>query len=286
MSDAYTKLFSSITASTIVSEPVATRWLWVTMLAMADQNGDVWGSIPGLARHANLSIEETETGLRRFQEPDRYSRTQDSDGRRVEIIDGGWHLINHGKYRKIRSKEERREYMREYMREKRAGGDGKQLLADLAELAPPAPAPAPSKAKTLVQQAARFDEFWAAFPSRPGTSKSNKKGALAKWKARKLDSVADLILADIDLRKRLDKRWLDGFCPDPCTYLNQDRWNDDKPAQGPSVATAGHSPARESETPRQRAEQAARSFHHMGRITDGQLQAELTRITEKYGAQR
>lgn len=42
-------------------------------------------------------------------------------GRRIAEIDGGWRLLNHAKYRHIRSSEERREYMREYMRKRRAG---------------------------------------------------------------------------------------------------------------------------------------------------------------------
>ena len=90
--------------------------------------------------------------------------------------------------------------------------------------------------KPLVRQAARFGDFWTAFPARPGKSKVNKKGCLAKWKARGLDAMADVILADVALRKRTDRRWLDGFCPDPETYLNQDRW-DDGPPEGAAPAT-------------------------------------------------
>lgn len=154
MSDTYTKLFSSITASTIVSEPLATRWLWVTMLAMADSSGDVHGSIPGLARIANISLEDCEAALARFLGPDPYSRTKDNEGRRVEEIDGGWKLLNHAKYRKIRSAEERRDYMRNYMRDRRAGEgepevaskpERKQVLAVSTEVTPPAPTPAPKK---------------------------------------------------------------------------------------------------------------------------------------------
>lgn len=104
MSDTYTKLFSSITESTIVSEPVATRWLWVTMLAMADAGGCVYGSVPGLARRANITLAETEAALATFYAPDSYSRTKEHEGRRIEDIDGGWRLLNHGKYREMGSR--------------------------------------------------------------------------------------------------------------------------------------------------------------------------------------
>jgi hypothetical protein len=93
----------------------------------------------------------------------------------------------------------------------------------------PSPSPSPSKSQEHVPQAARFPEFWAAYPSRAGTAKKNKKGAKAKWVARKLDAIADTILADIATRKRIDQEWKDGYPQDPVTYLNQDRWDDDKP---------------------------------------------------------
>ena len=120
MSESYTKLFNSIVTSTIVSEPVATRWLWVTMLAECDANGCVWASVPGLARVANLTIDEVEAGLKCFLSPDPYSRTKDNDGRRIEEVDGGWRLLNHAKYRAKLSYEERKDYKREWDREHRA----------------------------------------------------------------------------------------------------------------------------------------------------------------------
>ena len=42
----YTKLFSSIITSTIWMEDDKTRILWITLLAMADQHGEVYSSIP------------------------------------------------------------------------------------------------------------------------------------------------------------------------------------------------------------------------------------------------
>ena len=49
----YTKLFNSIISSTIWTEDDKTRIIWVTMMAMADQNGEIQASIPGLARMAS-----------------------------------------------------------------------------------------------------------------------------------------------------------------------------------------------------------------------------------------
>lgn len=120
VSDTYTKLFSSITESTVWGESYATRIVWVTMLAMADAKGAVYGSVPGLARRANVTLQEVETALAAFMAPDAYSRTKDEDGRRIEEIDGGWRLINHAKYSAVRNAEERREYKRKWDQENRS----------------------------------------------------------------------------------------------------------------------------------------------------------------------
>lgn len=130
MSDTYTKLFSSITESTVWGEPYATRIVWVTMLAMADASGNVYGAIPGLARRANVTLNEVETALHSFTSPDPYSRTKDDDGRRIEEIDGGWRLINHGKYGAIRNEDERRAYKREWDRQNRPSGHQRSAQSD------------------------------------------------------------------------------------------------------------------------------------------------------------
>ena len=122
MSDTYAKLFRSIAASTIVSEPLATRWLWITLLSQADRAGKVYGSIPGLARLANITVTETEAALAALLGPDPYSRTPDNEGRRLEAIDGGWRLLNYAKYDAMRSEAERKEYKRQWDRDHRPSG--------------------------------------------------------------------------------------------------------------------------------------------------------------------
>lgn len=105
---AYTKLFASILDSTIWSEPPGTKLVWITMLAMADKNGEVMASIPGLAKRAGVTLEECQEALQKFLSPDKFSRTPDDEGRRIEVIDGGWSLLNHAKYREMASKEDQK----------------------------------------------------------------------------------------------------------------------------------------------------------------------------------
>ncbi len=120
MSMTFTKLFSSITESTIWTENSETRLVWITMLAMADSRGRVWASIPGLANRARVTIEHVESALEKFLGPDKYSRTPDNEGRRIEVIDGGWRLLNHAKYRAIRDDEAIKESKRNYINTRRA----------------------------------------------------------------------------------------------------------------------------------------------------------------------
>lgn len=116
----FVKLFAKILDSSIWSESKETRLLWITMLVKADAAGSIEASLPGLARLAGLTIEETKQSLEILMAPDENSSTKDFDGRRVLSMDGGWMLVNYEKYRAIRNAEERREYKRQWMREKRA----------------------------------------------------------------------------------------------------------------------------------------------------------------------
>ena len=90
------------------------------MLAMADRRGRVWASIPGLANRARASVEDVEAALSKFLSPDKYSRTTEHEGRRIEQIEGGWRLLNHEKYRAIRDEEAINESKRKYINTRRA----------------------------------------------------------------------------------------------------------------------------------------------------------------------
>ena len=105
----YTKLFHSILDSSIWQESHQTRIVWVTMLAMADQHGEVQAAVPGLAKRAGVTIAEAEQAIETLSAPDTYSRTPDHEGRRIAKIDGGWEILNHAKYRHAASLEDRKE---------------------------------------------------------------------------------------------------------------------------------------------------------------------------------
>jgi len=67
-----------------------------------------------------------------------------------------------------------------------------------------------------------FDSFWLAYPKKVG-----KKKTRAIWKRRKLDRIAEQIISDVENRIHADQKWIDGYIPNPTTYLNGDRWEDE-----------------------------------------------------------
>ena len=105
----YTKLSPSILTSTLWMEDDATRIVWVTMLAMKDRHGEVMGSIPGLANIARVPVSACRAAIQKFLSPDPDSRTADYDGRRIEVIRGGWAVLNHAAYRDLDSDHDRKQ---------------------------------------------------------------------------------------------------------------------------------------------------------------------------------
>jgi hypothetical protein len=82
--------------------------------------------------------------------------------------------------------------------------------------------------KSLLER--RFDEFWAAYPKKVG-----KKAAWNAWKKVKPDTeLFDRIMTAIG-KARVTEQWTrenGRFIPNPTTWLNQGRW-DDEYEEGP-----------------------------------------------------
>lgn len=104
--------------------------------------------------------------------------------------------------------------------------------AGVSERSDPAPtptaqaatdAPPPRSApKPKVTPWPRFDDFWSAYPN-----KKAKEDARRAWnRMRPPPDVIDTILADLPHRATSDRIWLDGYIPNPATYLNGRRWED------------------------------------------------------------
>ncbi len=119
----YTKLFSSILASSIWQEDQATRLVWLTMLALKNERHVVEASISGLTNLSRVSRDECEAALTKFLAPDPESRNTAHEGRKIERVEGGWMILNGEHYRRLMSDDERKEYQkikaREYRKRKK-----------------------------------------------------------------------------------------------------------------------------------------------------------------------
>jgi hypothetical protein len=159
----YGKIFDSIYDGSLYGQ-----WEGIVtlqqMIVLCDQEGFVDMTPQALAARTSIPLEIIQKGVAILMEPDRYSRTEGAEGRRIELIDArrpwGWKIVNYGKYREMRTEEDRREYMREYMRKRRSGekdslyidpvNSGKpDVNSGKPELAPLADAYAEAEAKKI-----------------------------------------------------------------------------------------------------------------------------------------
>ena len=114
---------AEILSSSIWSEAIHVRMVWFTMLVLCDTDGYVGASVPGIARAASVTLEQTEDALRILQAPDPHSRTKTDEGRRVREADRGFQILNFKDHLDRLSKEraKSRERMRRYREKKRQG---------------------------------------------------------------------------------------------------------------------------------------------------------------------
>jgi hypothetical protein len=99
----FVKLYGAILESSVWGESLATRVVWITMLAMSDAQGFVAASSDGIARRANVPLNATDKALAQLESPDARSRSGEHEGRRLEKVDGGYHILNYLKYRELQS---------------------------------------------------------------------------------------------------------------------------------------------------------------------------------------
>ena len=87
-----------------------------------------------------------------------------------------------------------------------------------------------------------FEKFWEAYPK-----KIAKKAVLQKWKKLKVnDALFESIMKGLEAWKQSQQWMKDGgqYIPNPTTFLNQERWNDETPE---GVGNVGKSTAEDFE---------------------------------------
>ncbi len=104
----FVKLYGDklLDSSVWIGTPKNVKVLWVALLALADREGQVFKSLPGLAHRADLTRRETLDALQFLMAPDPDSQTKTNEGRRVEEIEGGWLLLTYVDHREFKTEDQ------------------------------------------------------------------------------------------------------------------------------------------------------------------------------------
>lgn len=217
----FTKLDSSLTASSIWAEPDSVRIVWVTLLSMADKDGNVKASVPGLAHLARKTLSETEHALSVLLSPDPHSGRKELEGRRITEIDGGWHLVTHAFYRESGMSED----TKRYWREKKASQRSKmsKTVKDKTK-----------KSRSLASgygsgNGDASEKIYSAYPKKVG------KPFALKAIQKALEKHEAAFLLDRTKAYATARGSNLNFVPHPSTWFNQERFNDDPATWKPDV---------------------------------------------------
>jgi hypothetical protein len=266
------KLFTAILDSSVWDFDSDTRIIWITLLAMADRNGRVHAAIPGIARRAQVDIDKTEEALDLFQRPDPHSRSDAFEGRRIEKQGRDWVILNYGEHRRRQQVEAEKARKREWWRKNR--GKQPELDEKLDEASEPSETLAPTsetrhkqiqiqsqnkrkkeskKKESDAGLPAGFALFWEEWPKKVARVDAIKAWKKAEREGR-LPAVTRMIQA-VKAQKQ-GRQWRDGVIPNPATWINGNRWDDQI-----EIPQATGTPSTSSQGP----ETAAQAMHRKNR---------------------
>ena len=118
----YGKIFDSMYEGTLYGHWEAIVTLQ-QMLVLCTSNGVIDMTPQAIASRTSIPLDIIIKGISILSEPDPYSRTPGEEGRRIALLDAhrpwGWFIVNHGKYQKLKSREEKREADRSRIADKR-----------------------------------------------------------------------------------------------------------------------------------------------------------------------
>lgn len=210
----YTKLSSSLTASSLWNETDVVRIVFITMLSLSNSDGDMKASVVGLAHLSRKTLAETESALAVLAGPDPHSGRKELDGRRIVSIEGGWHIVTHEFYREMGMSEDSKRYWREKKREQRS----KQTVQKC-----------PRQSETLGSGfGTDAESIYAAYPKKVG------RPAALKAIQKAIEKIGAPVLLEKTKAFAAARAGNIEFVPHPATWFNQERFNDDPSTWRPS----------------------------------------------------
>lgn len=118
----YGKIFKSMYEGTLYGqwEAIVT---FQQMIVLCDSNGILDMTPEAISARTSIPLDIIQRGLSQLSQPDPETRTLGHEGRRIQLIDEhrpwGWYIVNHDKYRALKSQEEIREKARKRKQKQR-----------------------------------------------------------------------------------------------------------------------------------------------------------------------
>lgn len=135
----WTPIFRDILTSSVWADDSDTRIVWFTLLLLADPEGYVPCAIPGLAIAAHVPLEAVRLAVEKFLAPDRDSRSEGHEGRRLERVERGYRILNFEAHAKRAQQEAEKARKRAWARTHRAAANDTELEPGEPPTATPAP---------------------------------------------------------------------------------------------------------------------------------------------------
>ena len=233
----YVKLFNQILDSSIADDR-RLRHFFTDLLLCSDAKGYVMMTEAAIARRIGATIDEVKWGIAELEKPDERSKTPENDGRRIERLDGvgyGWRILNYEQYRAMKDGDQMREATKLRVQRYRENKNHSKNVtpcnayvthgnaiteeeeeAEGEEEKKTIATPKDAKTKTAI-------EIYKLYPKKVGKDAAIK----AIIKALSKVDVGDLVEAVASFANAkigADPQYI----PNPATWFNQCRWDDDR----------------------------------------------------------
>ncbi|MEO5802569.1 MAG: hypothetical protein ABIR24_03500 [Verrucomicrobiota bacterium] len=233
----FAKVFQQILDSSVATDYLV-RLVFEDFLKLSDSDGIVDITPDAISRRTNVPLEIVLSGISELEGPDKTSRTPDNEGRRIIRLDAhrdwGWRIVNFHKYRQSATKEMLRmsEAERKSEWRRRKGFAPKhpsptpptlgKSTEEEAEQSRTSPGHVPDKptAKSGFKKK-QLEDIWEAYPLK----KSKPDGLKAIGRALEKKSFDELLA--LTKQFATARNGDTAFCPNPSTWFNQERYNDD-----------------------------------------------------------
>lgn len=199
----YAKLFSSLYQGTLRGRSNEIL-VFTNLLAHTGKDGTVDKHFRAIAEETGLSLEEVMAAILVLEAPDAESRSPEEGGARIVRLDEhrvwGWRVVNHRKYRAIRSEEDRAEQNRlsqQRWRERhRANGENSK---------PSVSSRKPSKPIQRQRQEAETEAETEAISPEEHTTRGKRAGFVVPDIFAKVDGFTAALGGWIESRRKLRK---------------------------------------------------------------------------------